>query len=82
MEFAWSILSEEPSTYKAKLAAMGHSIGAIEAVLLADFAGEKGFSGEAGSKLPDIANAMCSSLSLSCELRSQPLRRSPTDGVR
>ena len=33
MEFAWSILSEEPSTDKAKLAAMGHSVGAIEAVL-------------------------------------------------
>jgi hypothetical protein len=33
MEFAWSILSEEPSTDKAKLAAVGHSVGAIEAVL-------------------------------------------------
>ena len=34
MEFAWSILFEEPNTDKAKLAAMGHSVGAIEAVLL------------------------------------------------
>lgn len=34
MEFAWSILSEEPNTDKAKLTAMGHSVGAIEAVLL------------------------------------------------
>ena len=33
MEFAWSILSEEPNTDKAKLAVMGHSVGAIEAVL-------------------------------------------------
>jgi pimeloyl-ACP methyl ester carboxylesterase len=33
MEFAWSILAEEPSTDKTKLAAMGHSVGAIEAVL-------------------------------------------------
>src|SRR5580658_8118106 len=31
---------------------------------------------------PEIANAICSSLALRCELRSQPLRRSPTDGVR
>ncbi len=36
MEFAWSILFEEPNTDKAKLAAMGHSVGAIEAVLLGD----------------------------------------------
>jgi hypothetical protein len=40
------------------------------------------FSGEAGSKLPDIANALRSSLSLACELRGQSLRPSSTDGTR
>jgi dienelactone hydrolase len=33
MEFAWSILAENPNTDKAKLAVMGHSVGGIEAVL-------------------------------------------------
>jgi acetyl esterase/lipase len=34
MEFAWSILQDEPSIDKSKLAVMGHSVGAIEAVIL------------------------------------------------
>jgi pimeloyl-ACP methyl ester carboxylesterase len=34
MEFAWSVLVENPNTDKTKLAVMGHSVGGIEAVLL------------------------------------------------
>ncbi|MFZ0732154.1 MAG: hypothetical protein WAM79_07510 [Candidatus Sulfotelmatobacter sp.] len=34
MEFAWSALQSEPSVDKTKLAVMGHSVGAIEAVIL------------------------------------------------
>ncbi|MFZ0958399.1 MAG: hypothetical protein WAN60_18805, partial [Candidatus Sulfotelmatobacter sp.] len=34
MEFAWSILQTEPNIDKSKLAVMGHSVGAIEAVIL------------------------------------------------
>ena len=33
MEFAWSILADNPGTDKGQLAVMGHSVGAIEAVL-------------------------------------------------
>ncbi|MGB6429632.1 MAG: hypothetical protein WBF06_03535 [Candidatus Acidiferrales bacterium] len=33
MEFAWSVLAENPSTDRTRLAVMGHSVGAIEAVL-------------------------------------------------
>jgi dienelactone hydrolase len=33
MEFAWSVLAESPNLDKAKLAVMGHSVGAIEAAL-------------------------------------------------
>lgn len=34
MEFAWSVLQDEPSVDRTHLAVMGHSVGAIEAVLL------------------------------------------------
>ena len=34
MEFAWSVLQTEPNVDKTKLAVMGHSVGAIEAVIL------------------------------------------------
>lgn len=34
MEFAWSVLQDAPDVDKAKLAVMGHSVGAIEAVIL------------------------------------------------
>ena len=34
MEFAWSVLQNEPYVDKTKLAVMGHSVGAIEAVIL------------------------------------------------
>jgi dienelactone hydrolase len=34
MEFAWSVLQDEPDVDKTKLAIMGHSVGAIEAVVL------------------------------------------------
>jgi dienelactone hydrolase len=34
MEFAWSVLQNEPDIDKTKLAVMGHSVGAIEAVIL------------------------------------------------
>ncbi len=44
--------------------------------------GGRAFQGEAGSKLPDIANALCSSLSLIYKLRSQNLRPSPVDGAK
>jgi acetyl esterase/lipase len=35
MEFAWSVLQDEPNVDRTKLAVMGHSVGAIEAVILA-----------------------------------------------
>ena len=34
MEFAWSVLQTEPNVDQTKLAVMGHSVGAIEAVIL------------------------------------------------
>jgi pimeloyl-ACP methyl ester carboxylesterase len=34
MEFAWSILQGEPNIDKSKVAVLGHSVGAIEAVIL------------------------------------------------
>ena len=34
MEFAWSVVQSEPNIDKAKLAVAGHSVGAIEAVIL------------------------------------------------
>ena len=34
MEYAWSVLQTEPNIDKTKLAVMGHSVGAIEAVIL------------------------------------------------
>lgn len=34
MEFAWSTLQAEPAVDKARLAVMGHSVGAIETVIL------------------------------------------------
>jgi hypothetical protein len=34
MEFAWSLLRDEPHVDKTNLAVMGHSVGAIEAVIL------------------------------------------------
>jgi acetyl esterase/lipase len=34
MEFAWSILQDEPNVDRTHLAVMGHSVGAIEAVIL------------------------------------------------
>ncbi len=34
MEFAWSVLQDEPDVDRTKLAVMGHSVGAIEAVIL------------------------------------------------
>ncbi len=34
MEFAWSVLQNEPDVDKTRLAIMGHSVGAIEAVVL------------------------------------------------
>jgi tetratricopeptide (TPR) repeat protein len=34
MEFAWSVLQDEPVVDRTKLAVMGHSVGAIEAVIL------------------------------------------------
>jgi len=34
MEFAWSILQDQPNIDKNKLAVIGHSVGAIEAVIL------------------------------------------------
>ncbi len=34
MEFAWSVLQDEPEVDRTKLAVMGHSVGAIEAVIL------------------------------------------------
>jgi pimeloyl-ACP methyl ester carboxylesterase len=34
MEFVWSILQSEPDIDKARLAVIGHSVGAIEAVIL------------------------------------------------
>lgn len=34
MEFAWSVLQDEPHVDKTNLAVMGHSVGAIEAVIL------------------------------------------------
>jgi pimeloyl-ACP methyl ester carboxylesterase len=34
MEFAWSVLQTEPNIDKTKLAVIGHSVGAIEAVIL------------------------------------------------
>jgi acetyl esterase/lipase len=34
MEFAWSVLQDEPNVDKTKLIVMGHSVGAIEAVIL------------------------------------------------
>jgi len=35
MEFAWSVLQDEPNVDRTRLAVMGHSVGAIEAVILA-----------------------------------------------
>ncbi len=34
MEFVWSVLQDEPNVDRAHLAVMGHSVGAIEAVIL------------------------------------------------
>jgi acetyl esterase/lipase len=34
MEFAWSVLQAEPNVDKTKVAVMGHSVGAIEAVIM------------------------------------------------
>jgi pimeloyl-ACP methyl ester carboxylesterase len=34
MEFAWSVLQDEPNVDRTRLAVMGHSVGAIEAVIL------------------------------------------------
>ena len=34
MEFAWSVLQDLPNIDRAKLAVMGHSVGAIEAIIL------------------------------------------------
>jgi len=34
MEFAWSVLQDQPNVDSARLAVMGHSVGAIEAVIL------------------------------------------------
>jgi dienelactone hydrolase len=34
MEFAWSVLQTEPNVDKTRVAVMGHSVGAIEAVIL------------------------------------------------
>ena len=34
MEFAWSVLQTEPNVDRTKLASMGHSVGAIEGVIL------------------------------------------------
>jgi hypothetical protein len=34
MEFAWSVLQDEPNVDRTRLAVMGHSVGSIEAVIL------------------------------------------------
>lgn len=34
MEFAWSLIQVEPNVDRTKVAAMGHSVGAVEAVML------------------------------------------------
>ncbi len=34
MEFAWSVLQDEPNVDRTRLAVIGHSVGAIEAVIL------------------------------------------------
>ncbi len=34
MEFAWSVLQDAPNVDATKLAVMGHSVGATEAVIL------------------------------------------------
>ena len=34
MEFAWSVLQDAPDADRAKLAVMGHSVGAMEAIIL------------------------------------------------